>query len=88
MATLIEAAITAAVLAERYRIDIREYPDREPGWTLKADLWSAVSARLVVEIGEAAGCQTQGSNRLPYPVAVARRDRVEGVGAGRHDGLV
>lgn len=74
MTTLIEAIITAAALAGRYRLDARENPTRSGGWLRKADRWSVVAARLAGDLVEAAGCQT-GPSRLSSPVTAARHDR-------------
>lgn len=75
MSRLIEAMITAAALAGRYRQDARNEPDRAGGWLRKADRWSAVAAKLASDLVEAAGCQTQWEPAAPLPDHAARHDR-------------
>jgi len=75
MTTTIEALITAAALAGRYREDARENPDCAGGWNRSADRWHAVATRLAGDLVEAAGCQTPWFPPPPSPVTVARRDR-------------
>lgn len=75
MTTTIEALITAAALAGRYREDARENPDCAGGWERSADRWHAVVTRLAGDLVEADARQTRNRARLPSPVTVARRDR-------------